>query len=218
MRKHHGRRIMAILCACALGFQASSAAPSPAENSGRAGLARFFSEVRSFSARFTQVVMDEALNTLQESSGNLWIERPDKFRWDYDAPYEQHIIGDGKKIWLYDVDLNQVTVREVKGGLGYTPAILLAGQGRLTRNFIVKNLGAQGKMEWVQLLPRKKDGGFEDIRVGFENGRIRILEMIDGFGQTTRITLHAPRENRKIAAAKFVFKPPPDVDIVGADE
>ena len=178
-------------------------------------LQRFFSDVQSYTAKFSQVVLDESFNTLQESSGTLWIQRPDKFRWDYDIPYAQHIVGDGERIWVHDVELQQVTVRRITGGLGATPALLLAGRGKLDENFSVKSLGLQGQLEWTQLTPKNKDGGYEDIRVGFENGRIRILEMIDGFGQTTRIALDDANENVEIDASKFVFEPPPGADVIG---
>lgn len=181
---------------------------------GTENLHRFFSDVHSYAAKFNQVVLDESLNMLQESSGTLWIERPNKFRWNYDVPFEQQIVGDGDKIWVYDVELQQVTVRRLSGGLGATPAILLAGRGELDDDFIVRNLGSQGKLELTQLIPRTNDGGFEDIRVGFENGKIRILEMIDGFGQRTRIVLRDSVENLTISPTKFLFEPPPGVDIV----
>jgi len=189
---------------------AAGSAPDPT-----ASLRRFFSEVHSYQARFSQVVLDEGLNTIQESSGTLWIERPDKFRWDYDLPFKQQIVADGSRIWVYDPELKQVTVRPLTGGLGDTPAMLLAGKGKLDASFIVKSLGTQGKLAWAQLIPKRKDGGFEDIRIGFERGQLRMLEMVDGFGQTTRVTLQAPRENRKIDADKFRFTPPKGVDVVG---
>ncbi len=178
-------------------------------------LQRFFNDVQSYTAKFSQVVLDESFNLLQESSGTLWIQRPDKFRWDYDIPFEQHIVGDGERIWVHDVELQQVTVRRVSGGLGATPALLLAGRGKLDENFSVNSLGSQGQLEWTQLIPKNKDGGYEEIRIGFENGRIRILEMIDSFGQTTRIALRDANENVEINAGKFVFEPPPGTDVVG---
>ena len=178
-------------------------------------LQRFFNDVQSYTAKFSQVVLDESFNLLQESSGTLWIQRPDKFRWDYDIPFEQHIVGDGERIWVHDVELQQVTVRRVSGGLGATPALLLAGRGKLDENFSVNSLGLQGQLEWTQLIPKNKDAGYEEIRIGFENGRIRILEMIDGFGQTTRIALRDATENVEINAGKFVFEPPPGTDVVG---
>jgi len=191
-------------------FAATCADAAPADS-----LRHFFSEVQTFSASFKQVVLDEGLNTLQESSGTLWIDRPDKFRWNYDSPFKQEIVGDGKKIWVYDKDLQQVTVRPLSGGLGYTPAVLLAGRGRLEDSFTIKPLGTQGNLEWSQLTPKNKDGGFESIRIGFEQGKLRVLEMLDGFGNTTRVTLQTSAENIKIDSAKFQFTPPRGVDVVG---
>ncbi len=188
---------------------------APALAAKKDSLQRFFRDVKTYSAHFDQVVLDEGLNLIQESSGNLWIERPGKFRWHYDKPFEQHIVGDGEKVWSYDVELQQVTVRPTTGALGYTPAILMAGRGRLKDNFTVKPLGRQGSLEWTQMMPKKKDGGFEDIRIGFENGRIRVLEMIDSFDQTTRLTLSEAKENKKIDPGKFRFKVPQGVDVVG---
>ncbi|KPK48360.1 MAG: hypothetical protein AMS22_15540 [Thiotrichales bacterium SG8_50] len=185
-----------------------------ADAAARDPLDRFFNEVLTFKASFNQVVLDEGLNTIQESSGTLYIKRPNKFRWDYDVPFKQEIVSDGAKIWVYDIDLQQVTVRKMDGALGNTPAILLAGKGKLGDNFTVKSLGKQGKLEWIKMIPRERDGGFEDIRVGFENGKIRKLEMVDSFGQTTRITLRDNRENRKISQKTFAFVPPKGVDVV----
>lgn len=193
---------------------ALTAAPPPPKT-GVDHLRRFFAEVNSYSAQFNQVVMDEALNPIQESSGTLLIERPNKFRWDYDAPLKQQIVSDGKQIWVYDKDLQQVTVRSLSGGLGDTPAVLLAGRGRLEDSFSVAAMGTQGNLQWARLQPKRKDGGYEDIRVGFEDGKLRVLEMVDGFGQTTRVTLKGARENTKIDAGRFSFTPPPGVDVVG---
>ena len=177
-------------------------------------LQRFFTKVQRYSAQFDQVVLDEAMNPIQESSGSLWIERPGKFRWDYAVPYEQHIVGDGKEIWVYDVELRQVAVRRMQGALGATPALLLAGRGSLEATFEIKDLGRQGSLDWVRLTPRQNDGGFQDIRIGFEGGKIRTLEMVDAFGQLTRVTLKGAAENGRIAADKFRFAPPPGVDVI----
>jgi len=191
---------------------AHAAKPAP---SGADLLHRFFNHVNSVQAQFNQVVLDEALNTLQESAGTLYIERPNKFRWDYDTPFKQEIVADGKRIWVYDKELQQVTVRDLTGGLGDTPAVLLAGKGRLEDRFTVKSMGEQGDLTWAQLIPKNKDGGFEDIRIGFEKGKLKTLEMVDGFGQTTRVTLRNSRENVRIDPARFRFTPPKGVDVVG---
>lgn len=177
-------------------------------------LQRFFNQVQRYSARFDQVTLDEAMSPIQESSGNLWIERPGKFRWNYTVPYEQHIVGDGKEVWVYDVELKQAAVRRMEGALGATPAILLSGKGALESVFVIKDLGRQGEIDWLLLTPKKNDGGFEKIRIGFGKGKILTLEMVDGFGQTTRVTLRDAKENVQIDAGKFSFKPPAGVDVI----
>lgn len=187
---------------------------APSAYSATNALDHFFKNVQTVKAEFKQVVLDEGLNTIQESSGKFYLQRPNKFRWDYKQPFKQHIVGDGKRIWVYDVELQQVTVRKMDGALGNTPAILLAGKGNLGKNFKVKSLGKQGKLNWMQMIPRNKDGGFEDIRIGFENGHIRMLEMIDSFGNTTRISLRNVRENKRIKKSRFTFKAPKGVDVV----
>jgi len=199
-------RLFLLLSISLVGLNAHAAAPQD--------LQRFFNKVQSYNARFDQVVLDEALNPIQESSGRLWIQRPGKFRWQYSSPYEQHIVADGKQVWVYDVDLKQVAVRKLQGALGATPAMLLAGGGRLEASFEIKDLGHQGKLDWVQMKPKKRDGGFEDIRIGFEKGKIRTLEMTDGFGQVTRVTLKDEHENTKIDAGTFRFTPPKGVDVI----
>lgn len=202
-----------ILVLCTLNSVPVFAAETP--KSGIDSLHRFFSEVNSFSARFSQVLLDERLSPIQESSGTLWIERPNKFRWDYEKPYEQRIVADGERLWVYDVGLQQVSVRPLSGGLGDTPAMLLAGRGRLEDNFIIKPLSAQKDIEWIQLSPRRKDSGYEDIRIGFAQGKLRVLEMVDGFGQVTRVTFQSSRENPRIEPNRFSFTPPEGVDVVG---
>ncbi|MDA8421373.1 MAG: outer membrane lipoprotein chaperone LolA [Pseudomonadota bacterium] len=186
-----------------------------AHASAVAGLERFYRDVHTYSARFHQVVLDEALNPIQESSGTLWIDRPGRFRWDYDLPYRQVIVGDGKKIWVYDKELQQVTVRPMAGGLGNTPAILLAGSASLTAHFTVTDMGRQGKLEWVSMKPKVDDGGFRVIRIGFLGDQVRALVMVDSFGQTTRITLSDVHENAYIAPGRFRFTPPKGADVVG---
>jgi len=205
-----GRILLSMMTLAAVTVAHAAAAPSGADS-----LRKFFTSVNSVQAQFSQVVLDEALNTIQESSGTLYIERPNKFRWDYDIPFKQEIVADGKQIWVYDKELQQVTVRDLTGGLGDTPAVLLAGKGRLEDRFTVKSLGEQGSLVWAQLIPKNKDGGFETIRIGFEQGKLATLEMIDGFGQTTRVTLRNSKENIRIDPARFRFTPPKGVDVVG---
>ena len=204
--------ILAVMFLLSMG---STMAATNEPKSGADSLRQFFREVNSFSARFKQIVLDESLKPVQESSGTLWIERPNKFRWDYDKPYKQQIVADGKRLWVYDEGLQQASVRDLTGGLTDTPAMLLAGKGQLEDNFTIQSLDAQDKLTWVQLKPRSKDSGYDDIRIGFAQGKLRVIEMVDGFGHTTRVTLESPRENVHIESDRFNFKPPEGVDVVG---
>jgi len=180
---------------------------------GKASLERFFGQVHTLSARFQQVILDEGMNTLDQSSGMLRLVRPGRFRWDYDAPQEQHIISDGKKVWLYDVELAQVTIRKVDKALGKTPALILAGQGDLEKSFNIIDMGTQGRLQWVRLEPRSQEE-FNSIRLGFEDFTLRLLEMVDGLGQITRITLSDPVINRSLNPQLFSFVAPAGTDVI----
>lgn len=175
---------------------------------------RFFDEVRTFRADFDQVVLDESLNRIEESSGKMWIARPDRFRWNYEAPLEQEIVGDGERVWVYDVELEQVTVRPMQAALGQTPAALLAGRGDLEDNFTVNDLGRQGQLDTVELEPVSAESGYESMRIGFEGTELRLLELDDRLGQTTRITFRNVRENVEVAPERFLFEPPAGVDVI----
>jgi len=178
-------------------------------------LDHFFEEVRTYSARFQQVVLDESFNPIEESAGRVTIKRPGRFRWDYEPPNETRIISNGEKVWIYDVELEQVTVRAYEEALGNTPAALLAGGAEISEEFEVSDLGeVNGPLHWVRMVPKAEDVGFEDIRIGFEDGRLRVMELVDGLGQTTRITMTDGAENPAIPDARFRFTPPDGVDVI----
>lgn len=175
----------------------------------------FFNEVQTYSARFEQVVLDEGFNPIEESSGTVLIKRPGRFRWDYEPPTEHRIISNGDRVWTYDVELEQVTVRSLQEAVGGTPAGLLAGGADIEEEFDVTDLGeVNGPLYWVRMAPKSEDVGFEDIRIGFEDGRLRVMELVDGLGQTTRITMTDGVENRSIEDARFEFTPPDGVDVI----
>ncbi len=187
----------------------------PAGPTGRESLERFFKEVDRYTAAFDQVVLDESGQPVQEAKGRLWIERPNKFRWNYEEPYKQQIVSDGERLWVYDEDLKQVTVRPLKEGLLETPAALLAGKRKLEERFEIKDAGTDGGFAWAELTPKGKDSGFEQVRLGFQQGRLHTLELLDALGQRTRYALHSALENQPIAPSRFTFTPPPGVDVVG---
>jgi outer membrane lipoprotein carrier protein len=182
--------------------------------SGLDDLQRFYNEIKSYSASFEQKVVDENMKLLEASSGEFSIERPGKFRWHYTNPSEQLIIGDGKQVWIYDVELEQITHRQSDAAVSQTPAMLLSGEGDLGENFILEDAGQYDGMDWVRMIPKSKDSGFTDVRIGFAGGKLQLLEMKDSFGQTTRMNFRNIEENIDIPEEKFTFVPPPGVDVI----
>ena len=178
----------------------------------------FYEHVRTFSARFEQVVFDERLNRIEESSGHVWIMRPSRFRWDYEPPLEQRIVSDGERLWVYDVELEQITVRDLDRALGRAPAILLAGRGDLEADYEIEDRGLLGRVHWVSLLPRDRDGNFSEIQLGFEDDRLRLLQLADQLGRTTRLTFSDNAVNPELNLALFDFVPPPGVDVIDDSE
>ena len=195
-------------------FMALLALVSCASADGLKSLERFYDEVDSFNAHFDQVVLDEGLNLIEESSGQMWISRPGRFRWDYAPPLEQTISSNGNKVWVFDPDLEQVIIRVMDTALGETPAILLAGRGDLEHGYDLIDLGLQGAVEWVGLRPKASDSAYEDIRIGFEDNTLRMIVLIDGLGQRTRISLYAAAENPGFDNKLFNFEIPPGVDVI----
>jgi outer membrane lipoprotein carrier protein len=188
--------------------------PASAYADGLADLQRFYNEIRNYSASFEQVVVDENLRLLEASNGEFSIERPGKFRWHYTAPSEQLIIGDGTQVWIYDVELEQITHRKSDAAVSQTPAMLLSGKGNLDDSFILEDAGQHDGLDWVRMIPKSKDSGFTDIRIGFSEGKMQLLEMKDNFGQSTRMDFKNVKENIDIPEEIFTFIPPSGVDII----
>ena len=181
---------------------------------GTQDLHRFFNNINSYSASFEQIVLDENQELLDQSAGIFWIERPGRFRWEYTEPSEQIIVGTGNAVWIHDVELEQVTYRKSAEAISHTPAALLAGEGDLEASFQLEDMGKQDEIDRVRMLPNNKDSGFTEIRVGFVNGQLRQLELLDTFDQTTRMRFTDIQENVNIPAETFRFTPPAGVDVV----
>ena len=190
----------------------------PSFSRGKASSLEHFSEfiTGTLTARgeFEQKIFDSNRRLLQESRGVLAFSRPGKFRWTYLKPYSQLIVGDGSKVWIYDEDLKQVTVKKLDQALGSTPAALLAGNNEAMRAFRLSDKGSKDGLEWLEALPRDKDG-FETIRMGFNRSGLQIMELVDGFGQTTVLRFKALERNPKLDSALFRFSPPKGADVIG---
>ena len=181
---------------------------------GLESLQQFYNDTKSVKADFTQVVTDKKGRKVQEVAGNMQLKRPNKFRWDYNKPYEQEIISDGKQVWLYDTELAQVTVRAVSKVLGASPAALLAGDDALEKNFQLNNIDLKDDLHWITAVPRVQDSGFEKILLGFADSKLGKMELTDSFGHKTVITFTNVIQNPTIADKVFVFKTPQGVDVV----
>jgi len=178
-------------------------------------LKKFISETHTVSASFSQALYDKNQRSIQQSNGTLEFERPDKFRWIYQKPYDQSIIGDGKQVWFYDQDLEQVTVRPFNIAIGGSPAALLAGNSAIEDNFELNNLGLQDDIEWMEAIPKDKDSVFEFIQLGFSSeGNLQFMALRDHFGQTTYLKFSELIKNPSLPDGFFEFDPPEGTDVI----
>ena len=171
-------------------------------------------QTNSGKARFAQIVVDKNLKELQKATGTMQFVRPGKFRWEYDKPYEQTIVGDGAKLWIYDKDLNQVTVRKLDKALGGSPAALLAGSNEIEKAYDLTNLGPQEGLDWLEAIPKTKDTTFERVRLGFGKTGLEAMELRDQFAQTTVIKFANVERNPKLSPEVFRFTPPKGADVI----
>jgi len=189
--------------------------PAAAWASSVDSLKTFLTETGSVKARFAQMVLDKNLKMLQQATGTMQFSRPGKFRWEYNKPYEQTIVGDGEKLWIYDKDLNQVTVRKLNSALGSSPAALLAGSNEIEKNYTLTNLGNQEGLDWLEAVPKNRDTTFERIRLGFSKTGLAAMELRDSFGQVTVIKFADVERNPKLPPDTFTFTPPAGADLIG---
>lgn len=239
-------------CACALVAQAwlgqAAQAAAPVATDAASQLRAFVKDVQSGRGGFTQTVTSPDGKKSRKSAGTVEFLRPNRFRFEYTAPVEQLIVGDGQKVWLFDADLNQVTVRPMGQALGATPAALLAG-GSLDKDFVLSNVAAvavsssgaataaptaqqatkavavpsaapsvasaaAAALNWVEARPRHKEGQFQSVRVGFRQGQLAELEILDSFGQRSRMSFTRFEPNAKVSADRFQFTPPKGADVL----
>lgn len=185
-------------------------------------LKTFIAATRSAQANFTQEVLDQNGKKIQSASGIMQFQRPGKFRWTYQKPYEQLIVGDGSKFWLYDADLNQVTVRKLDAALGSSPAALLSGSNEIERGFTLTENGNRDGLEWLQATPKGKgpgnkeqDSSFNSILMAFNpQAELVVMELSDMFGHKTVLRFSAMQRNPKISEQLFKFTPPKGADVL----
>lgn len=178
-------------------------------------LKQFVRGTQSARAQFSQSVLDKNRVTVQEASGTMQFSRPGRFRWDYVKPYQQQLVGDGSKLWIYDAELEQVTVRKLDQALGSSPAALLAGNNEIEKNFVLKDIGASNGLNWLEATPKGKETNFEVVRMGFNDKDLKVMELRDYFGQTTVIRFSQLEKNPRLPTELFKFTPPKGADVIG---
>ena len=191
------------------------ALPLSASSTSLERFSEFINRTLTARGEFEQKIFDRNRKLLQESRGVLAFSRPGKFRWTYVKPYAQLIVGDGSRVWIYDEDLKQVTVKKLDQALGSTPAALLAGNNEAMRAFNLSDQGTKGGLEWLEALPRDKEGNFEKIRMGFGFSGLEVMELLDSFGQTTVLRFVSLQRNPKLDPGLFRFSPPKGADVIG---
>jgi outer membrane lipoprotein carrier protein len=201
----------------ALGIAAALMLAAPARAGGSDQLRQFLSQTKTASGEFTQRVTGANARSgakVQTSSGKFTFQRPGKFRWIYEKPYEQVLVADGEKLYMFDKDLNQVTVKKLGAALPASPASILFGTNEFEREFEVKDDGTRDGLEWIDARPRKKDTTFERILLGFRDGLPAAMQLTDSFGQTTQLTFANVERNPKVDAQGFKFVPPAGADVL----
>jgi outer membrane lipoprotein carrier protein len=207
--------IVAALCFASLALAAPAEKSTATQDPAFARLDGFMRELQSLQADFEQQLRDGQGRLIETSSGTLSMRRPNHFRWDYLKPHPQTIVADGQRLWLYDPDLEQVTVRPLEQSLAGTPAMLLSGEGDLRASFRVEKLEKRGAVDWLTLLPKRSDTDFKRVRLGLRGNALHAMELSDKLGQTTALEFRNVQRNPKFDAMQFVFKPPEGADVIG---
>jgi outer membrane lipoprotein carrier protein len=207
MRKFLFRSTLLLALSCA-------AATSAFANSGEDELKHFINDTRTVTAHFTQVQINDRGEKIATSSGQMILSRPGRFRWNYEQPYQQLMVCDGQKIWLYDPDLSQVTVRPAADTLSGTPAALLAQRTTLTDEFTIEDLGARSDTQGVRLKPRNVDGDFEAIEMWLHKGAPERMVFMDRLGNRTEVGFTDVKVNVSVDDAQLKFTPPKNAEVV----
>lgn len=173
----------------------------------------FVRDVKTGQAQFTQTVTSPDGAKRKTSSGSFEFSRPNRFRFAYTQPFEQLIVADGQKVWIFDADLNQVSARPLSQALGATPAALLAGND-LDKDFTLKSLAPRDGLAWAEAVPKAKDGSFQSVQVGFKGKELAAVEIVDSFGQRSLLQFSQFVTNPALGADRFTFLPPPGADVV----
>ena len=186
----------------------------PAAANGLDDFLAFNSTTRTATASFDQQVFDRGGKVVEKASGTFAFARPGKFRWTYEKPHKQVLVGDGAKLWIHDPDLNQVTVKRIDQAISSTPAALLAGKDDITALFTLRDAGAADGLNWVEATPKAQDTGFDRVRLGLQGRTLAAMELFDSLGGHTLLRFSELKPNASVPADSFRFTPPKGADVM----
>ncbi len=181
-------------------------------------LDKFFAEVKSFNGSFIQTVFDEQGEVVQNAAGDVALNKPGRFRWQYTQPYPQLILADGEYLWIYDEELLQASAKPIDEALGNAPIMLLTDIRPLNQDFEITEATTRDGLNWVELIPLVQDTEFHRIQIGFDENSIRKMELHDHFSQKTVIEFADLETNVAFKQDHFTFTVPEGVDVVGYPE
>ncbi len=207
-------RAWASMAVRALALMSLAGALWPAQAGALDQLREFLTHTRSARGAFTQQVLHDDARVAESSSGDFAFSRPGRFRWEVRKPFEQLLVADGERLFFFDKDLNQVTVRRLQDAMESTPAAILFGSSDLERGFVLRELPARDGLDWLEALPRNRETGFERIEFGFRAGLPAVMLVKDAFGRTSRFEFNGIVRDAPLPADSFRFVPPPGVDVV----
>ena len=205
------RKFTAMILAAAMTL---ASGPSQAQT-GRQQLDHFLSQLSGYQAEFQQRLFDEDLRLIETAEGTVYLQRPGRMRWEYRNPLPQIIVADGSRLWIYDPELAQVTVRDQAEGLGATPASLLSSEEPVEKRFNLNELGERDDgSHWIALTPKIANPTFREIRLGFKDNILIAMEFKDNLDQTTRLVFSDRSRNPAFDISLFQFEPPEGVDVI----
>ncbi len=187
----------------------------PACANGLDDFLAFNAATRNATARFDQEVYDRAGKVIERASGTFAFARPGKFRWTYEKPHKQVLVGDGTRLWIHDPDLNQVSVKRIDRAVSSTPAALLAGKDDITALFTLRDAGGADGLSWVDATPKSADTGFDKVRLGLRGRTLAAMELQDQLGGRTLLRFFELKANASLSPGMFTFKPPAGADVMG---
>ena len=194
------------------------ASAAPGGDTGADRLRSYLANVQGMDGNFRQQVIDSRGQVLEDAAGSVAMQRPGRFRWNYQTPFERVIVADGERVWLYEADLEQVTIRKLTSGIGDTPAALLTGKESVLESFTIEKSWTEGGLALVRLIPRSAESDFAGVTLGFHGSELRQLLLDDRLGQQTRIDLSAVRTNPTLSPDLFRFQSPPGADVIDDSE